>query len=151
MHPFLLLCTLSLYILSCSPMQVPLGLGLNTTAGPPTLTLPYATYRATNFNPNGKVISHRTCRGSAVVLTAYLDLHLQKHPLCRSPDWSSPLGTSSATTARIGDTGWLLWSNMQAGTHEGTATNRTWRKTTHRAGFAPIPCRHPSTKLRDCR
>ena len=65
-------------------MQVPLGLEFNTTAGLPTLTLPYATYKAASFNPNGNVIIHRAHGDFALVLTAYSDLHFQKHSLCRS-------------------------------------------------------------------
>ena len=87
MHFLLLLCTVFLYALSCNPMQIPLGLELNTTAGLPTLTLPYATYRAASFNPNGNVTSHQAYKCFAAVLTASLDLHLQKHPLWRSSNW----------------------------------------------------------------
>lgn len=53
MHP--LLCVVFLYAVLCSSTQVPLGLGLDMTAGLPTLTLPYAKYRASSFNPNRDV------------------------------------------------------------------------------------------------
>lgn len=59
----LLLCAVFLYAVVCSStQQVPLGFGFDTTAGLPTLTLPYATYRAASFNANGDV-SHRALRG----------------------------------------------------------------------------------------
>lgn len=60
MHP--LLCAVFFYAVVCSSTQVPLGLGLDMTAGLPTLTLPYAKYRASSFNPNGDV-SYRAFSG----------------------------------------------------------------------------------------
>lgn len=55
-----LLYTAFLFALSCSCTQVPLGLKLDATADLPTLTLPYATYRAASFNPFGSA-SLRVC------------------------------------------------------------------------------------------
>ncbi|KAL8850387.1 MAG: hypothetical protein Q9221_004707 [Calogaya cf. arnoldii] len=60
-----LLCTTFLYALKCSSMQVPLGLGFDKTAGLPILTLPYATYRAASYNPNGDIYTFKNVRFAA--------------------------------------------------------------------------------------
>ncbi|CAL8578603.1 hypothetical protein XPA_004372 [Xanthoria parietina] len=63
MHP--LLCAVFFYAALCSSTQVPLGLGLDMTAGLPTLTLPYAKYRASSFNPNGDIYTFKNIRFAA--------------------------------------------------------------------------------------
>ncbi|KAL8645980.1 MAG: hypothetical protein Q9226_007059 [Calogaya cf. arnoldii] len=60
-----LLCTTFFYALSSSFRQVPLGLGFDKTAGSPTLTLPYATYRAASYNPNGDIYTFKNIRFAA--------------------------------------------------------------------------------------
>ena len=64
----LLLITIFPYALSCGALQFPLGLRLDKTAGLPTLTLSYATYRAASFDPNGDV-GNLVCDEFVVVLT----------------------------------------------------------------------------------
>lgn len=64
----LLLSTIFPYALLCGALQFPLGLRLDKTAGLPTLTLPYATYRAASFDPNGDV-GNRVCDEFVIVLT----------------------------------------------------------------------------------
>lgn len=83
MHTFL--CTLLFYALSCNSIQVPLGLRFDMKAALPTLTLPYATYRAASYNPIGNV-SNGAGKGVRSSTNRPLDLHFQKHPLCSSPN-----------------------------------------------------------------
>ncbi|KAL8917021.1 MAG: hypothetical protein Q9208_008196 [Pyrenodesmia sp. 3 TL-2023] len=63
MHP--LLGIVSIYALSCSAIQIPLGLRFDTTAELPTLTLPYATYRAAGYNPVGNIYTFKNIRYAA--------------------------------------------------------------------------------------
>ncbi|KAL9634627.1 MAG: hypothetical protein Q9204_002921, partial [Flavoplaca sp. TL-2023a] len=64
----LLLITIFPYALSCGALQFPLGLRFDKTAGLPTLTLSYATYRAASFDSNGDV-GNLVCDEFVVIYT----------------------------------------------------------------------------------
>ncbi|KAL8941353.1 MAG: hypothetical protein Q9216_002292 [Gyalolechia sp. 2 TL-2023] len=57
--------TAFLYALLCSSTQVPLGLRFDATTDLPTLTLPYATYRAASYNPIGNIYTFKNIRFAA--------------------------------------------------------------------------------------
>lgn len=94
----------------------------------PTLTLPYGTWRAHSYDPNGDVRALLTYAGDAVVNDPSLtytgiDLYLQEHPLRRPTRWRLEMG--QACTTCYGDRGsrWRLWSYMHAVDHQGTAVD----------------------------
>ena len=51
----LILCAICLILCHCHAVPAPLGLRFEKRDTLPTLTLPYATYQASNYNPNGDV------------------------------------------------------------------------------------------------
>ena len=87
-----LLAVVSVWITIIHAAPPQLGLKFDKRAGAlPTLTLPYATYRAARYNPNGDV--RLVSIAPADTCTKFiLDLCFQKYPFRRSTYWKPPLG-----------------------------------------------------------
>ena len=83
----------------CRAVPATLGLSFDKRAGSlPTLVLPYATYQATNYNPDGDVsLPIQTPKSPLIHST---DIHIQKHPLRRSTSRRSSMGQTSASRER---------------------------------------------------
>lgn len=125
----------------CRAASANLGLSFDKRAGSlPTLKLPYATYRAASYNPNGDVCLARSSHFFlAHLLTFLADLHLQEHPL-RCPTSRRPsMGQTGAPSYRDRNSGWLLRAHLHSSTRKSTKIDGTRRQQFDRQGCKSIP------------
>ena len=91
--------SLAAVVAVCRAAPAKLGLSLDKRAGSlPTLVLPYATYQAANYNPDGDV--SRSSQDPKYSLTYPTDIYVQKHSLRCSTSRQSSMGQTRASRDR---------------------------------------------------
>lgn len=86
----------------------------------PTLTLPYGTWQATKFDPNGDVSfnSMFTLKVDVYFADFLADIYLQKHSLWGASGRGTKMGEACSPCPRNHHTGWFIWPNMHPVGHK---------------------------------
>lgn len=112
-------------LMACLATSAETGLKFEKRAGAlPTLTLPYGTYRADNFNPDGEV-GKSYKRPGKKQLTTTKDLHLQKHSFRRTACGELKMGKTRSSSNRRNNARWLLWTNLCPSTYQRNPDSRS--------------------------
>lgn len=132
------ICALSF----AAPAQ--LGLSFDKRADSlPVLNLPYASYQATNYNPNGDV--SLPFEAPRPPLTWPADIHLQEHPLCRPTGRRPSLGQTGASRDRDWNPRWLIRPHLRPSAHQRTACDGSWCQQPGWGGCESVLGRHSGT------
>ena len=149
------ICGVVLLAAPCLAAPADLGLKFNRRDGAlPTLTLPYGTWQASHYEPNGDVCSpySRSCLPLRMndMLKITKDLYLQEHPLRGSSNRRPEMGQASTSIERDGGARWILRPCLHPGAHQGSSAYRSWRQFANWISLKSISCRHPDTVFQSC-
>lgn len=151
------ICGAVLLAAPCLAAPAELGLKFNKRAGAlPTLTLPYGTWQASSYNPDGDVCHLSIPRSLHIFindppeLNIVPDLYIQKYPLWSSSGGELEMGQARPSSARVDGAGWFLRPDLYSGAHQGPSADGSGRQLAHRNGREPISGRHTATVLYGC-
>lgn len=102
-------------VAECLAVPATEGVSFDKRAGElPTLTLPYATYRAASYNPNGDVLRLLAQKMGEVKADLSLVLCIQEHSLCCAASWTTTVCKACASSPRARNSEWLLRTHLQS-------------------------------------
>ena len=152
---FSLVSVALLLVAPCLAAPVELGLKFSRRAGAlPSLILPYGTWQASSYDPNGDVRSpSQTLMAPSPqewLTENHQDLYLQEHSLCRASSGRLTLGQACPSSDGNNSARWVVWACLCPSAYQRASAYRSWCKLTHWVGLESVPCRHSHTFIQGC-